>query len=63
MKSKTLLKVSEVSKELELNHLTLLRWIRQGKIEAIKTLGGQYRIHRDEITRIKDKMGYTAENK
>jgi putative resolvase len=58
MDSKKLLKVSEVAKELELGHLALLSWIRQGKIKAIKTLGGQYRIHVDELTRIKEEMGY-----
>jgi len=60
---KTLLKTAQVAEELEMNRLTLLSWIRQGKIKTIKTLGGQYRIHVDEMARIKKEMGYGSESK
>lgn len=56
--AKKTFKPSEVAKELELNHMTILRWIREGRIKAIKTFGGQYKIPVEEVIRVKEEMGY-----
>jgi excisionase family DNA binding protein len=39
-----LLKPSDVAGLLNVNGRSVLRWIRQGKLAALKTPGGQYRI-------------------
>lgn len=46
------LKPAQAAEELGVNYYTLKRWIREGKIQTVKTLGGHHRIPRSEIERI-----------
>jgi len=43
--------VKEVSEKLKLNTMTIYKWIKQGKIRAIK-LGDTWRISESELNRI-----------
>jgi len=47
-----LLRPKEVCQTLGISYRTLLRWIDQGKIKAVKTEGGIYRIPYSEVERI-----------
>jgi len=47
------LKLSEVGKDLHLSNRQLLRWVKQGKIYAIKLPSGRYRVPERELYRIK----------
>ena len=44
--------IDEVATELRVSPYTVQRWIRQGKVKAIKLPGGCYRIEGDELDRI-----------
>jgi excisionase family DNA binding protein len=44
-----LLRPKEVCQLLDISYSTLLRWIREGKIRAVMTEGGKYRIPYSEI--------------
>ncbi|RLG75230.1 MAG: IS607 family transposase, partial [Thermoprotei archaeon] len=34
------------------SYVTLRRWIKEGKIRAVQTLGGKYRIPESEVKRL-----------
>jgi putative resolvase len=51
VKGEKLYKTSEVCKMLNIGYSTLLQWIRQGKIRAIK-VNGYYRIPESELKKI-----------
>jgi len=40
---------NEAAKHLGVHVETVRRWIREGKLEVIRTCGGHSRIHRDTI--------------
>jgi len=44
-----LLRPKEVCQLLGISYSTLLRWIREGKIRAVTTEGGKYRIPYSEV--------------
>ena len=47
-----LLKISEVAKILNVSRHTILNWIREGKIRAIRLPSGRYRIPESEVRKI-----------
>lgn len=42
----------KTAKMLGIHFLTLKKWIYKGKVKAVKTLGGQYRIPENKIRRL-----------
>lgn len=51
--NESLLKLSEVEAELSLSRITLLRWIKSGKMPAVK-IGQQWRVRRRVVDALKD---------
>jgi excisionase family DNA binding protein len=49
---KKFLTTGEVAKMLGVTPLTVWRWCKEGKIKAIRTAGGQYRIPAEEVKKI-----------
>jgi len=47
-----LLRPREVCRRLGISYSTLSRWVREGKIRAIRTAGGKYRVPESEVRRI-----------
>jgi len=47
-----LLRPKEVCQRLGISYPTLARWVREGKIRAVRTAGGKYRIPESEVRRI-----------
>jgi putative resolvase len=54
-----LLKIREAAVLLNVSRQSLWKWIKQGKIEAVKLPSGRYRIPESEVVRIMQsaKMG------
>nr|MDO8082220.1 IS607 family transposase [Candidatus Freyarchaeota archaeon] len=52
MKEEKLYSTGKTAKMLGIHFLTLKKWIYKGKVKAVKTLGGQYRIPESEIRRL-----------
>ncbi|RLF22933.1 MAG: IS607 family transposase [Thermoprotei archaeon] len=50
--SERLLRPKEVCKLLGVSYVTLRRWIKEGRIRAVRTLGGKYRIPESEVKRL-----------
>jgi len=50
--SERLLRPKEACRVLGVSYVTLRRWIKEGKIRAVQTLGGKYRIPESEVKRI-----------
>jgi excisionase family DNA binding protein len=50
--SERLLRPKEVCQRLGISYSTLSRWVREGRIKAIRTAGGKYRIPESEVRRI-----------
>jgi len=50
--SERLLRPKEVCQRLGISYPTLARWVREGKIRAVRTAGGKYRIPESEVRRI-----------
>jgi len=46
------LRPKEVCRLLGVSYVTLRRWIKEGKIKAVQTLGGKYRIPESEVKRL-----------
>ena len=42
----------EVARKFGVSAFTVWYWIQKGKIKAIKTPGGHFRIHREEVERL-----------
>lgn len=55
-KDKKLYRLSEVAKMLGIAHSTLREWARKGRINTLKTLGGQYRVEESELQHIRELM-------
>jgi DNA binding domain, excisionase family len=47
-----LLRPKEVCQRLGISYPTLARWVREGRIRAVRTAGGKYRIPESEVRRI-----------
>ena len=54
-----LLRPKEACQLLSISYSTLLRWIREGKIRAVTTEGGKYRIPYSEIKKYLETVSYT----
>jgi len=50
--SERLLRPKEACRLLGVSYVTLRRWIKEGKIRAVRTLGGKYRIPESEVKRL-----------
>jgi len=50
--SERLLRPKEACRVLGVSYSTLRRWIKEGRIKAIQTLGGKYRIPESEVKRL-----------
>ncbi len=47
-----MLRPKEACRLLGVSYVTLRRWIKEGKIKAVQTLGGKYRIPESEVKRL-----------
>lgn len=45
-------KASDVAEALDVSRKTVSSWIRDGRIKAIRTPGGQFRIPAEELDRV-----------
>ena len=52
MEQDKILKVSEVANRLGVHQATILRWIREGRIEASILQSGRYRINEGQISKL-----------
>ena len=50
-----LMSTGKLAKKYAVNYVTIANWIRAGKINAIKTLGGHYRVEESEFRKL---LGY-----
>jgi len=50
--SERLLRPKEACRVLGVSYVTLRRWIKEGKIRAVQTLGGKYRVPESEVKRL-----------
>jgi excisionase family DNA binding protein len=49
-----------VATELRVSRVTVFRWIREGRLPAVRIGGGGYRIHADDIARLISTQGAVA---
>jgi excisionase family DNA binding protein len=59
--SERLLRPKEVCRRLGISYPTLCRWVREGRIKAIRTAGGKHRISESEIRRIAEGLPISKE--
>jgi len=59
--SERLLRPKEVCQRLGISYPTLARWVREGKIRAVRTAGGKYRIPESEVMRIAEGLPISKE--
>jgi DNA binding domain, excisionase family len=59
--SERLLRPKEVCQRLGISYPTLARWVREGKIRAVRTTGGKYRIPESEVRRIAEGLPVSKE--
>jgi len=59
--SERLLRPKEVCQRLGISYPTLARWVREGKIRAVRTAGGKYRIPESEVRRIAEGLPVSKE--
>jgi excisionase family DNA binding protein len=59
--SERLLRPKEVCKRLGISYPTLSRWVREGRIRAIRTAGGVFRIPESEVRRIAEGLPISRE--
>lgn len=57
MTRKHLMSAAAASRELEVDRSTLARWIAAGKVPAFRTPGGQWRVRRVDVDKLKEEMG------
>jgi excisionase family DNA binding protein len=55
-----LLTPPEVASLLQVSPSTLRTWIRAGKLRCVRTLGGHYRVPREEVERLREEMGLVS---
>lgn len=51
-KSMRFLKTTEVAEILKVTPIAVAKWIREGKIKAVRLPGGQYRIPESELEKL-----------
>jgi len=56
-----LLRPKEVCQRLGISYATLSRWVREGKIKAIRTAGGKFRVPESEVRRIAEGLPVSRE--
>jgi len=56
-----LLRPKEVCQRLGISYPTLARWVREGRIRAVRTAGGKYRIPESEVRRIAEGLPVSKE--
>ena len=59
--SERLLRPKEVCQRLGISYSTLARWVREGRIRAIRTAGGKYRVPESEVRRIAEGLPISRE--
>jgi excisionase family DNA binding protein len=59
--SERLLRPKEVCQRLGISYSTLARWVREGRIKAIRTVGGKYRVPESEVRRIAEGLPISKE--
>ena len=59
--SERLLRPKEACQRLGISYPTLARWVREGRIRAIRTAGGKYRIPESEVRRIAEGLPVSKE--
>ncbi|MCC6046598.1 MAG: IS607 family transposase [Desulfurococcaceae archaeon] len=59
--SERLLRPKEVCRRLGISYSTLSRWVREGRIRAVKTAGGKYRVPESEVRRIAEGLPISRE--
>jgi len=59
--SEKLLRPREVCQRLGISYSTLSRWVREGRIRAIRTAGGKYRVPESEVRRIAEGLPISKE--
>jgi excisionase family DNA binding protein len=59
--SERLLRPKEVCERLGISYSTLSRWVREGRIRAIRTAGGVFRIPESEVRRIAEGLPTSKE--
>ena len=59
--SERLLRPKEVCQRLGISYSTLSRWVREGRIRAIRTAGGKYRVPESEVRRIAEGLPISKE--
>jgi len=55
------LRPKEVCQRLGISYATLSRWVREGKIKAIRTAGGKFRVPESEVRRIAEGLPVSRE--
>jgi len=56
-----LLRPKEVCRRLGVSYSTLSRWVREGRIRAIRTAGGKYRVPESEVRRVAEGLPVSKE--
>ncbi|MFP3287649.1 MAG: IS607 family transposase [Acidilobus sp.] len=56
-----LLRPKEACQRLGISYPTLARWVKEGKIRAVRTAGGKYRIPESEVMRIAEGLPVSRE--
>jgi putative resolvase len=59
--SERLLRPKEVCQRLGISYSTLSRWVREGRIRAIRTAGGKYRVPESEVRRVAEGLPISRE--
>jgi excisionase family DNA binding protein len=59
--SERLLRPREVCQRLGISYSTLSRWVREGRIRAVRTAGGKYRVPESEVRRIAEGLPISRE--
>jgi excisionase family DNA binding protein len=59
--SEKLLRPKEVCQRLGISYSTLSRWVREGRIRAVRTAGGVFRIPESEVRRIAEGLPISKE--
>jgi excisionase family DNA binding protein len=59
--SERLLRPKEVCQRLGISYSTLSRWVREGRIRAIRTAGGVFRVPESEVRRIAEGLPISKE--
>jgi len=59
--SERLLRPKEVCQRLGISYSTLSRWVREGRVRAVRTAGGKFRVPESEVRRIAEGLPISKE--